>query len=85
MYGKYDFREINRDNFKTESNGTFTSYGGAIDAGLQHVFLSGVTVGLGVGAMFLKSSTVEFFKNVPTTTTFDGLKSRVLLTMGYSF
>lgn len=64
---------------------TFDAYGVAVDLGGQHVFDNGITVGGGVGLMYLKSSATADAGATSSTLKFDGVLPRFLAMVGYSF
>lgn len=68
---------------RTEGSTSFLAYGGGLDLGGQHVFKNGVTIGGGVGAMYLASSASSGASS--TTIKFEGVLPRLLFTAGYSF
>lgn len=64
---------------------SFDAYGLAVDLGGQHVFDNGITVGGGVGLMYLKSSMTGESGATSSTVKFDGVLPRFLAMAGYSF
>ena len=68
---------------KTESSSSFFAYGAGLDLGGQHVLKNGITLGAGLGLMYLAASASGGASS--STIKFEGVLPRLLFTAGYSF
>jgi hypothetical protein len=69
----------------TQARLSYRSYGGALDVGGQHIFKNGITLGGGVGVMYVTQTATASLSATSATVKMDGVVPRLLFTAGYSF